>query len=222
MSLTLRWLTLRREHDEPQCVRQFGLTERELLFGLRNRHAKRLTESTELAEVSITNWRCILQWNDEFWPNLTDDFRRLFRANDVAAAGGDKKDVTVLERFCLLTIERMTEVPEVTDLHALDLEQEDRVVASISALIRVVIGANPGNEDLMHLVFAGTAHDLEVRFDRRQIRMSGVLMRDGDDVGRLFGHCVPGDLVDRVRQDNGLFRLDTNAVVTEKAEFRHK
>jgi hypothetical protein len=49
-----------------------------------------------------------------------------------------------------------------------------------------------------------------------------VIVRNGDDVRGLLGHRISGDLVNRVGQNDRFLCFDAYAVVTEKAEFRHK
>ena len=108
-----------------------------------------------------------------------------------------------------------------TEDNAFELDQVADVVAALYAFDGVMVGANASDEDIMHLVFAGTIHDLIFGFDRVQIGVTFMIVADRHDVGRLLRHHVAGHAVDGINDHRRLFRPDAKAVVAEPLDFRH-
>ena len=77
----------------------------------------------------------------------------------------------------LLVGEEVAEIAEVADVHAVDLDREDHVLAPRRSGLAVVIGADPGDQQVAELVLARPGQG-QARGDRAGVAVVGVGMAD--------------------------------------------
>ena len=94
--------------------------------------------------------------DDDLRTDLRDDLGRLGRRQGRLAADRHEQHVDGPELADLLVGQQVAEVAEVADVDAVDLDREDHVLAARAAGLAVVVGPDPGDEQVAELVLAGT------------------------------------------------------------------
>ena len=141
---------------------------------------------------------------------------------EMRAPGRDEEHVDVGHRFGMLFREGVSQVAEMADHHAVQLDQVGGVVAPQRSAAFVLVRADAGDEDVVDFVLAGAVDRIELRLDGRQIRVRRLPGRDGHDIGRLLGEGVARLPAHRIGDDDRVLAANAKTVVPIPTDFSHE
>jgi len=134
----------------------------------------------------------------------------LSRRDREVAAGRYEEHIDRSELGQLFLGEQVTQVAEVADVHAVDLDREDHVLSALRPPGTVVERSDPGHQQVAVLVFART-RERQVRGDRSGIGMVGVSVGDREEVNLVLARHEPGRGGTRIGDGGRLAALQTEA-----------
>ncbi len=113
----------------------------------------------------------------------------------------------------------LSEIAEVADHESFQLEEIRGIEFFLLGSGRIEQVRTPVTKMSVHFVLARAVDDLELGPHHIGIGILRVVCGDGDDVRGLLGHREAGRTFDRVGDDGGITRFDSEAVVPEPLEF---
>ena len=142
-------------------------------------------EGVEPEQIPVAGRGGVLHGDDHLRRELAGDLGGASRI-EMPAAGGDQEDVDVGHRLGLLFRERVTQVAQMADDHAVQLDQVRRVVPALRAVRLILMGADAGDEDVVDLVLAGPSMVSNSGFTAARLACSGC----GDETVTISAVCL--------------------------------